>query len=207
MRNRYTFTQKIRLVIWLVRTKILWRQARLIRFPFDVRGIGFIDFGYNLTTGVGCRIEAFDFVFETNSSKHGISKYKIKFGKNVQINDYVHISAMNKVIIGDNVLMASHIYISDNSHGLYKGMADDTDPTLAPIKRPYYVSPVSIGDNTWIGEGVFIMPGVAIGRGCVIGAHSVVNKDIPDYSIAVGSPAKVVKQYNFEMKKWEKISI
>lgn len=64
---------------------------------------------------------------------------------------------------------------------------------------------MKIGKNCWIGEGVIIMPGVAIGDGCVIGAHSIVKNSIPEASIAVGSPAKVVKRYSFEQKKWIKV--
>jgi lipopolysaccharide O-acetyltransferase len=64
---------------------------------------------------------------------------------------------------------------------------------------------VVIGDNVWIGESVCVLPGVSIGEGCIIGALSVVTKSIPAYSIAVGSPARVVKQFDFEQNKWKKI--
>ena len=85
---------------------------------------------------------------------------------------------MDSVKIGDNVLMASHIFISDNSHGSYKGDENDTNPNVPSIKRKYATAPVSIGDNTWIGEGKVIMLGVTIGNGCVVGVHSIVNKSI-----------------------------
>jgi acetyltransferase-like isoleucine patch superfamily enzyme len=126
------------------------------------------------------------------------------FGSNVQINDYVHICAMQKVCIGDNVLMASRIYISDNSHGCYKGGKNDTSPDIAPIKRAYYKSPVVIEDSVWIGEGVVILPGVTLGKGCIIGANAVVSKNIPPYVIAVGTPAKPIKKYDFINNKWER---
>lgn len=64
---------------------------------------------------------------------------------------------------------------------------------------------MKIGKNCWLGEGVIVMPGVTIGDGCVIGAHSVVNKDMPAACIAVGSPARVVKKFDFEKKSWIKI--
>lgn len=194
MKNKYTLFQKIKLCFWLIRTKIIWFSARLIRFPFDIRGKCHIDLGHGLTTGVGCRIEAFA----------NVPTKTIVFGENVQINDYVHISGMKHVYIGNNVLIASHVYISDNSHGCYKGVDEDTSPEIVPIRRPYFIKEVSIEDNVWIGECVIIMPGVIIGKGCVIGAHSVVTKSIPAYSIAIGQPAVVVKQYNFKSKKWEK---
>jgi lipopolysaccharide O-acetyltransferase len=198
MNNRYSVLYKFKLAIFVVATKLLCRKARLFRFPIDLRGRNYIDFGYSLTTGVGCRFEAFD--------GDGQRKKRIIFGKNVQVNDYVHISAMDCVKIGDNVLMASHIYISDNSHGYYEGKNNDSSPLIPPKDRPYKISPVKIGDNIWIGEGVIIMPGVEIGSGSIIGAHSIVNKNIPSNCIAVGTPAKVIKRYSFESQKWEKVT-
>ena len=197
MKSKYSLCDKI---YWLIKTKLLYHNARLIRFPQRLRGRRYINLGNALTTGVGCRIEAFD--IHSQGDSHGTDdRYKIIFGNNVQINDYVHISAMEKVYIGDNVLMASHIYISDNSHGCYR--ENGTDPRIPPIDRSYFTAPVIIGKNTWIGESVIIMPGVTIGEGCVIGAHSVVNNNIPSYCIAVGAPAKPIKKYNFEKGIWE----
>lgn len=112
---------------------------------------------------------------------------------------------MERVEIGDGCLLASHIYISDNSHGCYKGFDRDSAPDIAPDHREYIAAPVHIGKNVWIGEGVIVLPGVTIGDGCVIGAHSVVNKDIPADCIAVGSPARVIKRYSFTNRCWEKI--
>ena len=125
-------------------------------------------------------------------------------GRNVQINDYVHISAIERVEIGDNALLASHVYISDNSHGSYRGNSYDTSPDIPPVDRPYFTAPVKIGKNVWIGEGVIVMPGVTIGDGAVIGAHSVVNSDVPAQTIAVGAPIKVVKTWNNSKQNWEK---
>ena len=63
---------------------------------------------------------------------------------------------------------------------------------------------VEIGEGSWLGENVCVL-GAIIGRHCVIGANSVVTKDIPDYSIAVGAPAKVIKRYDFTTNSWQKI--
>lgn len=196
LRNKYSFSEKIQLAFWLLRTKLIEKRARLFRFPMIIRGRNYIDFGEKLTTGVGCRFDCF------GKAKNDIV---LKFGRNVQINDYVHVVAMDNVSIGDNVLMASHIFISDNSHGSYKCNFLDSNPDVPPIEREYVTAPVKIGNNVWIGEGVCIMPGVTIGDGCVIGAHSVINKSIPDNSIAVGSPAKVIKSFNFATKHWERV--
>jgi len=172
----------------------MWRNARLIRFPFDLRGKNYISVGDGFTTGVGCRLEA----YSTNGNK------VLQIGKNVQINDYVHITAIQKVFIGDNVLMASKIYISDCSHGSYSGDQNDSDPNSAPIKRALFSKSVIINDNVWLGEFVSVLPGVTIGKGTIVGANSVVSKSLPPFVIAVGSPAKPIKKYNFESNRWEK---
>lgn len=190
-KNHYSFFGYIKLCYYVLFTKLLFPKARIIRLPIEIRGRKFIDFGEGLTTGKGCRFEAFS----------EVDIKRITFGKRIQVNDYVHISAMNKVVIGDNVLMASHIYISDNSHGSYKGV-HQSSPESLPIERPYYIAPVLIEDNVWLGEGVVVMPGVTIGRGSIIGANSTVTKSIPAWSIAVGQPAKVIKQYDFIQKQW-----
>lgn len=199
MRNSYSFFKLFSIAYYILRTKLISSNSRLIRFPIDLRGKSMIDFGSKLTTGKYCRIEAIRI-----DKKHC---KKIIFGENVQINDFVHICALEKVEIGNNVLIASHVYISDNSHGKYKGGEGDSIPTVPPLERKYVITPVYIGDNTWIGEGVIIMPGVRIGKGCVIGAHSIVKTNILDYSIAVGSPARIIKRYSFESKCWKKTDV
>lgn len=180
----------------LFRSKLLDRRIRMIRRPFILRGRKYVDFGNGLTTGYWCRFE----VFPTDSD----DRVRLRFGDNIQINDFVHICAIDNVEIGDGCMFASHVYISDNSHGRYEGGENDSSPDVAPDHREYIQAPVKIGKNCWLGEGVIVMPGVTIGDGCVIGAHSIVNKDIPAGSIAVGSPARVVKQYDWKKKCWVK---
>lgn len=113
------------------------------------------------------------------------------------IGHFNHITCVNRVIIGKNVLTADRVYITDNYHGY-----EDINMPISkqPIKSK---GKVIIGDETWIGDNVSIIS-CKIGKHCVIGANSVVNKDIPDYSIAVGAPAKVIKRYNFKTEQWEK---
>lgn len=115
----------------------------------------------------------------------------------VTIGRFFHIVAIREIIIGKNVLIADKVYISDNIHNY--------DNIKIPIinQEILFKGVVEIGENSWIGENVSII-GAKIGKHCIIGANSVVNKDIPDYSIAVGSPAKVIKKYDFETKEWQK---
>lgn len=192
--SNYGFFGLIKLSIYIVKTKLFYRNARIIRFPFRVRGKKFVDFGLGLTTGVDCRIDAFS---ETGCKV-------IFFGNNVQINDNVHIGAIQHVKIGSNVLIASKVFITDHNHGTYSGDGEHSDPSKPPHLRNLFSSPVNIEDNVWLGEFVTILPGVTIGEGSIIGSNSVVNRNIPPFSIAVGVPARVIKKYSFETKKWIK---
>lgn len=192
--KRYSLYQLIVLALNVFRTKLLFKNARVIRFPFDIRGKKFISIGRGFTSGVGCRLEAYP---------TGTDKVLFIF-ENVQINDYVHITAMENVTIGNNVLMASRIYISDCSHGSYAGDENDSCPKSIPKERPLFSSPVIIQDNVWLGESVSVLPGVTIGKGTIVGANSVVTKDLPNHVIAVGIPAKPIKKFNFQSQRWEK---
>lgn len=198
LKRNYSLGDIFELGWCVLRSKLLDRRIRIIRRPFILRGRKFVDFGKNLTTGYWCRFEVFP---QDNNPR-----IRLKFGDNVQVNDFVHICAMDSVEIGDGSMFASHVYISDNSHGVYGGgNFTHSSPEIAPDHRQYITSPVRIGKNCWLGEGVIVMPGVTIGNGCVIGAHSVVTKDIPEDCIAVGAPARVVKHYNKNTEHWELI--
>lgn len=188
-------------IFWLIKnvllTRIFYPKARLIRFPFDVRNARFISIGKNMTVGRGCRLEA--------HPKHSNNSNQcLTIGRNVEINDYVHIVAGESVIIGDNVLIASKVFISDLNHGQYSGHLQSS-PLIEPNNRPLNRNPVLIESNVWIGEFVSVLPGVTIGQGSIIGTMSVVTKSIPPYSIAVGAPARPIKQYDFKNKEWKKI--
>lgn len=193
--QRYSLLQLFTLTINVIRTKIIFSKARIIRFPFDVRGKKYISILEGFTTGRGCRLEAYP---------KGENKV-LHIGKNVQINDYVHISAMENVTIGDNVLIASKVFISDLNHGSYGGDGLHDSPDIPPNERKLYSKPVIIEENVWLGEFVSVLYGVTIGRGTIVGANSVVSKSLPPYVVAVGTPAKPVKKYNFESKIWVRI--
>jgi len=192
---RRGFSEFSYLFFSLVYSKLRIPSARLCRFPIDIRGKKFIDFGSGLTTGYHCRLEA----YPMNNRKDKI----LVFNKNIQINDFVHIAAREKVEIDNDVLIASKVFITDICHGLYNG-ENPSLPDTPPKDRELITKPVFIGKNVWIGEFVSILPGVIIGAGSVIGANSVVTKSIPANSIVVGNPARIIRQFNFETKRWEK---
>lgn len=129
----------------------------------------------------------------------------LQIGDNVQINDYVHVAVAQSVTIGSRVLIASKVFISDHDHGCYGGQEGQDSPLTPPAERKLRCSPVVIEDDVWIGEFVAVLLGVTIGRGSIIGAHSTVRDDIPPYSIAVGSPARIVKKFDFQAGEWKKV--
>lgn len=190
-----SITEIIYLGRCLLFTKLHVPKARLLRIPIDIRGKKGIDFGKKLTTGYGCRFESFSEDEEKT----------LLLGNNVQINDYCHINAFKSVKIGDNVLIASKVFITDLEHGSYIGDENDSNPNSIVKDRPLSSKPVIIGNNVWIGELCSVLPGVTIGDNSIIGANSVVTKSIPANSIAVGNPAKVIKQFNFSTNRWERI--
>ncbi len=113
------------------------------------------------------------------------------------IGHFNHIYATKKVVIGENVLTADKVYISDNLHSY-------TNIHLPILQQPIkQLKDVYIGSGTWIGENACII-GATIGKQCVIGANAVVTKDIPDYCVAVGAPATIIKRYNLKKQRWVK---
>lgn len=121
---------------------------------------------------------------------------KIVIGEKCYIAYHNTFLAAADIVIGNEVLMASNILISSENH------STNPESDTPYMDQPLKASPVYIGDGTWLGERVMVMSGVSIGKKCVIGGGSVVTRDIPDYCIAVGSPARVVKAYDFDKHEW-----
>lgn len=184
-----------RLIFWLLVTKALYRPARLVRLPMYVRGRSCIRWGAGFTTGVGTRIDALG----------ASDEVQVLIGERVQLNDYVHIAAIKRVTIGNDVLIASKVFISDHNHGAYGGTGPQSDPAVAPALRALVSAPVVIEDKVWLGEHVCVLPGVRIGRGSIVAAGAIVTHDLPANVIAAGVPAKVIKRYDSDTASWVRV--
>ena len=186
-------TQKIQKVIFILfyssSFKNFGKKSTLV-FPFRINGAKYISIGKKVHVNEGSWMLS-----------HKISEKDpvITIGSGSYIGRFVHIVSVNEIDIGDNALIADKVYISDNAHNYKDINAIIKDQDILDY------GPVVIGENTWLGENVCVM-GASVGKHCVVGANAVVTKDIPNYSIAVGSPAKVIKQYNLSTQKWEKVS-
>jgi acetyltransferase-like isoleucine patch superfamily enzyme len=122
-------------------------------------------------------------------------KARLAIGRGCILGYNNHITAIREVVIGEHVLTANNVYISDNVHGF----EDISRPIMHQPVR--FKGPVSIGDGTWIGENACII-GASIGRNCVVGANAVVTHDIPDYCVAVGIPAIVIRRFDMTLQRW-----
>lgn len=144
----------------------------------------FMEFGNCVRIGPYSRIEAI-------VNYKGVNYHpKLVIEDGVSTNWFTHIACADYVRIGKNTLIAGSVFITDHNHG-YSG---PETLGLPPADCALEISPVEIGARCWIGEHVCILPGVTIGDDCIIGAGSIVTRNIPPRTIALGIPARPIKQ-------------
>ena len=147
--------------------------------------------------GKNCSIEHFTWLFAIPTELINGGKPQLVIEDDVKIGRMSEITAVSSVVLKKGVLLADNVFIADNTHHY-------SNIDIPIIKQGLdKLKPVEIGEYTWVGRNVCIM-GCKIGRHCVIGAGSMVNKDIPDYCVVVGSPSRIVKRYNPQSGQWEK---
>jgi len=153
------------------------RYARMDVFPFR-----------NFNIGHHTTIEDFTVI------NNGVGDVLIGSNTGVGLSNTI----IGPVTVGNYVMLAQNIVVSGLNHGYQ-------DISKPPRTQKVITAPITIEDNVWIGANSVITAGVTIGKHTVIGAGSVVTKSIPPYSVAVGNPARVVKQYNFATGNWDKV--
>ena len=159
-------------------------QCLTIEYPVrNVSGHQYISVGNNVMLHNGLWMA----VYKTDV----FADPKIKIGSNVCINYNCQITAINEILIGDNVIMGSNVLITDHSHGdLTK-----KDFALPPINRQLYSKgPVKINQNVWIGAGAVILPNVTIGENSIVAANSLLYSSFPPNSLIAGNPARLLKR-------------
>lgn len=150
-----------------------------------LEGAGYISIGDNTWFGRELVLTAWD------SYREQRFRPEIIIGKNCHFGEWNHITAINRIEIGEACLTGKWVTITDNAHGL----TDASSLRIPPLERELVSKgPVVIGRNVWIGDKATILPGVTVGDGAVIAANAVVTKDVPAYSVVAGIPAAVIKQ-------------
>ncbi|WP_445777215.1 acyltransferase [Shewanella sp.] len=174
---------------WMLRAivyKIFMKQFGLLSYigsPCYVSGLPFWQFGYKVRIYPQARIESLGGV--------------IRIGDDVSIGQNLHLISMSSVYIGSKTTVSANVFISDVDHD-YK-IIDVHIMDQALIAKETF-----IGENCFIGYGCVILPGTFLGKQCIVGANSVVRGTFPDHCVIAGSPAKIIKRYDFINNIWKK---
>ncbi len=166
-------------------------QKSTLCMPFSINGAKWMNIGSKVYIKQGAWLLA---LHQPNQLK---SQEKLIIGSNTYIGRNAHIVALQKVHISDDVLMGDNVYIADNFHGFKAGNIPYKNQDVGFKKEAF------IGAGSWLGENVCVIS-AHVGKQCIIGANSVVTKDIPDYCMAVGAPAKVIKRFDVAKNQWVK---
>ncbi len=165
---------------------IMWKPTTI----FNER---YISVGANTLIGPGVALSA-----GMVPGQECLTSPVVKIGDRCLIGKGSGIVGHFSITIGDDVWTGHHVYITDQNHGY----ADISRP-ISQQSQPERA--VTIGNGSWLGHGSIVLPGVTIGEHVVVGANSVVTHDIPSFSVAVGSPARVIRQYD-EVRGWIDVS-
>lgn len=165
-------------------------RGALIKYPYKVWSKENICIGSRVFIAENC--------FLAVSTEHRGQRYRpqLSIGDDTCIGSHCFIACIDQVVIEEKVLLSDRVFISDHIHGY----SDVTNPVLLQPLEPR--GAVIIKSGSFIGINTVIMPGVTIGRNAVVGASSVVIENVPDYCVAVGNPAKIIKRYDLTQQAW-----
>ena len=161
--------------------------------PFEILNAENIIIGNDVRIGANCSISTYNNHFNYKHTP------LMTIGDRSKITGKARITCAQKIVIEEDVLIASGVYITDHNHGM--NPIDNVSYSYQSLQ----CKEVVIGKGVWIGERVCILPGAKIGEKSIIGANSVVTGEIPPYCIAVGIPARVIKKFDFDKKEWVRV--
>jgi maltose O-acetyltransferase len=151
--------------------------------PYLKYGYKYIDYFRNYLFKIAFKKTGREFYIRSFATFHNPQNFSI--GNNSLVGARSRIFCDDSVVLGDNILIGPELIIFTSDHVF-------NDKNKLIVDQGYSTAPVTIEDDVYIGARVIILPGVKISKGAVVGAGAIVNKDIPEYAIAVGTPAKVV---------------
>ena len=160
--------------------------------PLCVKGRKYISIGERCNISEGARIEAID---QWNEQEF---YPEIIIGNNTSIENYLHITSAGRIKVGHDCVLSSRVYITNIDHD-YSILHQKVN------NQKLIVADVEIGNYCFLGMDVKVFPGVTIGDNVIVGSNSIVMNDLPSNSVCVGIPAKVIKTYNFNDNRWEKV--
>ncbi|MGH4118096.1 acyltransferase [Clostridium sp.] len=176
----------IRAIVYKVRFKKIGKLSYIGK-PICLEGTMGVEIGNKVRIYPGSRIETYG------------TEGSIVIRDNVSIGQSFHItSSSSELVIGEDTTISGNVFITNIDHD-YKQIG------IHILKQDFITKETRIGQNCFIGFGVAIQAGTILGKQCIVGANSVVRGEFPDYCVIVGAPAKVVKRYNCDSGKWEKI--
>jgi len=177
---------------YILKIKNIGKKSR-IGLLHNILNGKYIEIGEGTSIGRYSKLHCYD---NNNNIKYSPS---IKIGNNCMIGQNFSIMSADSVIIQDNVLMASYITIVNENHGM------NAEEENFYKRQPLTAAPILIKEGAWIGERCCVLPGVTIGKRSIIGSGSIVTKSVPDYCIAVGNPARIIKKWDFETHSWKNV--
>jgi lipopolysaccharide O-acetyltransferase len=165
----------------------------------NISGSRHIRFGRNFHVNGGLWMDAV--------TSYGEQRFQpcIEIGDNVSLSVGVHITAVERIVIGNGVLMGSHILIADHNHGIYSGNGQSSATESPAIRQLGGGGIVLVGNNVWIGDNAAVLGPAKIGDGAVVAANSLVRGDIPPRTIVGGIPARPLKYFDPSRGIWERV--
>ncbi|CAN5881161.1 hypothetical protein BH24DEI2_BH24DEI2_12010 [soil metagenome] len=181
-------------------------KGLVVQLPRQIGNPQLIHIGENVKLGPNSVLRALEQVpgswLEHPTGDHMSQTFspELRIGDRVTATGMLQVIAHERIVIEDDVMFATNVFICDGLHGFERG---DVPYKYQGIFR---VAPIRIGRGSWLGQNVVVLPGVTIGACAIVGANSVVTKDVPAHTIAVGSPAKVTRRWNPTTETWQAVT-